>query len=60
MNCDFCPLKAFRLLDSRGVSAIDAYDVVNLLRRNYITVTLVDAQAIILEYADKNTTELTY
>lgn len=43
MNCDFCPEKAFKLLDSRGINSIDAYDVVNLLRRNYITVTLVDA-----------------
>lgn len=43
MNCDFCPKKAFRLLDTRDVKFVDAYDIVNFLRRNYITAELVDA-----------------
>jgi hypothetical protein len=50
MHFDFCPLKAFALVDSRKVNKIDAYDIVNFLRVNFINSELADGWALIREF----------
>jgi hypothetical protein len=50
MHFDFCPLKAFALVDSRKVNQIDAYDIVNFLRVNFINSELADGWALIREF----------
>ena len=60
MQFDFCPLKAFALVDSRKMNQIDAYDIVNVLRLNFIISELADGLAIIREFDTKRNGYLQY
>jgi Ca2+-binding EF-hand superfamily protein len=46
--------KAFNLIDVRSVGRIDAYDLVDFMRKHYITCELSDASDIIREYDSTN------
>ena len=50
MHFDFCPYKAFRLIDTRNIQHLDAYDMVNFLRKNYIQARLESCEQLVSEY----------
>ncbi len=50
MHYEFCPSKAFSLLDVRRIGRVDAHDLVQFLREHYVAADLEDARAIVREY----------
>jgi hypothetical protein len=58
LNTEFDAQKAFNLIDSRSVGKIDAYDLVDFMRKNYISCDLSDAADIIREYDASNDANL--
>lgn len=50
MNSDFEPYKAFCHLDTRRVGRVDAHDIVDFLRKHYVSLDLSEAQDIVREY----------
>jgi Ca2+-binding EF-hand superfamily protein len=54
LNSEFDVQKAFNLIDVRSVGRIDAYDLVDFMRKHYITCELSDASDIIREYDSTN------
>ncbi len=53
-------MKAFNLLDSRQAGAIDAFDIIDFLKKHYISAELNEAQDIIREYDQSNDGSLDY
>jgi Ca2+-binding EF-hand superfamily protein len=52
MHFDFCPHKAFALIDQRAGKRLDAYDIANFLRSNYIQATLNQCELMVKEYCE--------
>ena len=57
---EFDPYKAFCLLDTRAAGKIDAYDIVDFLRKNYVSADLKDGQDIIREYDSSSDNQLDF
>ena len=54
MHYDFEPLKAFDLLDSRKIGRVDAHDLLQFLRDNFVVADLQDGMDIVREFDANN------
>lgn len=53
-HCEFEPFKAFSLIDASGNGKIDSYEIVDFLKKHFVSADLEDARAIIREYDASN------
>lgn len=60
MHSEFDAQKAFNMIDVRSVGRIDAYDLVDFMRKHYISAELSDASDIIREYDSNNDATLEF